>query len=72
MGVIVNPDLLFLDPKDQKDKTQELLLDVESEKREDCCSLSRCKCAFVARNKRIFEEVESAGIQILMYQVSGL
>ena len=65
MGVIVNPDLLFLNPKDQKDKTKELLLTVKNNKNKTpCCDEYKCNCAIVFRNRRVFEEVENAGSEI--------
>ena len=68
MGLLVNPDLLFLDPKDPKDKVQEPLLAAPPINNSFCCKTgsnnSNCDCAVVLRNQRIFEEVENAGSQI--------
>ena len=58
----ISPDLLFLEPKCHKDRTQELLLNVEDEESR-CCNGAYCTC-LVARNRRIFDEVESAGSEI--------
>ena len=74
-GYHVNPDLLFLEPKCPKDYSQSLLTEVDvydhifnkTNDDDDCTNKTLCpstSTALVARNKRIFDEVENAGSEI--------
>ena len=71
-GYQINPDILFLEPKCPKDYPLNLLTEFNDTSDEECMDKTLCPMtsesveasALVTRNKRIFDEVESAGSEI--------